>query len=172
MGPPAQQTEEPVASISRNRANGGVPTLWRSILACMAAVLLLLLGSLGWVQAASPHMAIHLRAPSGPHTIAVGKTVTLHLTVSGIHLDAQHIGKRAWDHQGHIQLYVDRIPRNAYTRPSLQHWLASVGATTVSLRLSKGIVGTIGRHHIIGALARNDNVLYRVPPAIFTVIVR
>lgn len=161
-----------MSDIFTERAYSVVSRMARHLLAGLAVAVLLLAGRLSSVHAASSHMAIHLRPSSGPHAISLGKTVTLHLTVSGIHLEVQHIGKRASDHQGHIQLYLDRIPRRAYTRPSLQHWLASVGATTVSLRLSKGIVGTIGTHHILAALARNDNVLYRVPPAIFTVWVR
>lgn len=161
-----------MSGISRNREYAPVNRLATRCAASLAVVLLLLAGSQGWVQAASPHMAIHLRPSSGPHTIAAGKTVRLYLTVSGIHLDVRHIGKRASGHEGHIQLYLDRIPKRAYAKPSLRHWLASVGATTVSLRLTRGIVGTTGSHRIIAALARNNNVLYRVQPATFKVLVR
>lgn len=158
--------------ISRRGATEESRAMLRFLTTGITAVLVVLASCGSAIGAASKPMAIQMRPSGGPHVIPAGKTVTLHLTVSGIHLDVQHIGKRAQDHEGHIQLYLDRIPKHAYTKPSLQHWLASVSATTVSLRLSRGVVGTTGNHRIIAALARNDNVLYRVPPATFTVIVR
>lgn len=161
-----------MSEISPQSTSPAVRRPARHLVAGLAVALLLLAASLSPAHATSSHMTIQLRPSSGPHTIRLGKTVTLHLTVSGIQLNAQHIGKRARDHQGHIQLYLDRIPRSAYARPSLQHWLASVAATTVSLRLTRGIVRTTGRHRIIAALARNNNVLYGVPAATFTLRIR
>lgn len=161
-----------MSDIVTSRANGTGRAMSRPLVIGVMTAMLILAGWGSRADAATHPRAIHVRPSSGPHVLRVGGTVTLHLTVSGIHLDAQHIGKRSRDDQGHIQLYLDRIPGSAYTKPSLQHWLASVGATTVSLRLTRGIVGTTGSHQIIAALARNDNVLYRVQPATLKVLVR
>src|SRR5947208_5177259 len=90
--------------------------------------------------------------------------VTFQLRVKGLVLDATHMGKANVRGHGHIQLYVDGIPTDAYVRKDLkQHWLASLAATTLSLNLSPALVGGRGKHRIIVALAQNNDVLYRAP---------
>ena len=99
-----------------------------------------------------------------PTTVTRKNTsVTFHLAVKGIVLDTAHMGKANVRGHGHIQLYVDRIPGDAYTRSDLKHWLASLPETTFALNLPPTLVGGPGKHRIIVALAQNDGVLYRAP---------
>ncbi len=102
---------------------------------------------------------------SGKHTI-----VTFHLQASGITLDITNMGKASIAGHGHFQIYVDRIPNDAYAKKDLNHsWLASLTATTVSLNLAPALIGGRGTHKIIVALARNDYVLYKVATASVTI---
>ena len=98
--------------------------------------------------------------------------VTFRLRVKGIVLDAVHMGKANVAGHGHIQLYVDKVPTDAYARKDLQHWLASLATTTLTLNLAPAIVGGAGKHKIIAALAQNNGVLYRVPTASVTITVK
>jgi hypothetical protein len=87
-------------------------------------------------------------------------------------LDATHMGKANVGGHGHIQLYLGRIPSNAYVRKNLtQHWLGAVAATTVTINLAPALVGGAGKHRLIVALARNNDVLYHVPVASTTITV-
>lgn len=129
----------------------------------------------GQAAPAAPRPAMRVSILSfSPTTITTGKaTVTLHLRVSGIVLDAVHLGKANIAGRGHLQLYVDTIPTDAWTKKDLQHtWLASLSATTLSLNLPPALVGGAGKHTIIVALARNNCVLYRTPAARVTITVK
>src|SRR5437899_1811554 len=67
------------------------------------------------VQAApAPSMAIQVLPKTGPSTITKPQAVKFVLKVSGIQLDATHMGKKNVAGQGHIQIYVDKIPADAY----------------------------------------------------------
>jgi hypothetical protein len=128
-------------------------------------------------HAASRHprasMSVAIVSVSPTLVTAKHATVTFRLRVTGIVLDAVHMGKAHVAGHGHIQLYVDAIPRDAYTHKDLQrHWLASLATTTLTLNLSPAIVGGAGKHRIFAALAQNNNVLYRVPVASFTITVK
>ena len=110
--------------------------------------------------------------PSPTTVTAKHATVTLHLRVNGIVLDAAPMGKANVRGHGHIQLYVDKIPSDAYVRKDLtQHWLASLSATTIALNLSPSLVGGPGKHRIIVALAQNNYVLYKESSAAVTITV-
>jgi hypothetical protein len=98
--------------------------------------------------------------------------VTFHLSVKGMVLDGLHMGKVNVSGHGHIQLYVDKVPSDAYARKDLQHWLASLATTTLTLNLSPAIVGGTGKHKIIVALAQNNGVLYSAPTASITITVK
>ena len=99
-------------------------------------------------------------------------TVTFHLRVKGLVFDAAHMGKANVRGHGHIQLYADKIPSDAYVRKDLtQHWLASLAATTIALNLSPPLVGGPGKHRIIVALAQNNYVLYKESSAAVTITV-
>ena len=118
----------------------------------------------------TPRMSVTIVSVTPTTVTAKHATVTFHLRVKGLVLDATHIGKANVRGRGHIQLYVDRIPTDAYARKDLkQHWLASLAATTIALNLSPTLVGGMGKHRIIVALAQNNGVLYRVPTAAISI---
>jgi hypothetical protein len=121
----------------------------------------------------TPKMSVTIVSVKPTTVTGKNTTVTFHLRVKGIVLDAMHIGKANVRGHGHIQVYVDSIPKDAYVRKNLkQHWLASLAATTIALNLSPMLVGGRGKHRIIVALAQNNSVLYRVPPARVTITVK
>jgi hypothetical protein len=121
----------------------------------------------------TPKMSVTIVSVKPTTVTGKNATVTFHLRVKGIVLDAMYIGKANVRGHGHIQLYVDSIPKDAYVRKDLkQHWLASLAATTLSLNLSPALVGGRGKHRIIVALAQNNSVLYHVPPASTTITVK
>jgi hypothetical protein len=125
------------------------------------------------LAAAKPSMSVKIVAVS-PTTITTKKaTVTFHLRVSGFVLDAVHMGKANVAGRGHFQLYVDKIPTDAWVKKDLQHnWLAALAATTISLNLPPALVGGVGKHKIIVALAQNNYILYKVPTASITITVK
>jgi hypothetical protein len=130
-----------------------------------------LLSANGTALAASS-MSVHLLPSSGPTTVALNKVVTLRLKASGITLDAVHIGKAPKNGVGHFQIYLDKIPADAYAKKDLNSsWLAAVAAPVIPLKLAKGMV-TRGKHKLIVALAKNNYVLYRVPTASLSVTVK
>lgn len=135
-----------------------------------AALLFPLIGNSPVVRAATPSMSIKIVSVS-PTTVTGKKAgVTFHLLVKGMVLDAVHMGKANVRGHGHIQLYVDKIAVDAYVKKDLQHnWLASLAATTISLNLSPTLIGGVGKHKIIVALAQNNYILYRVPAAAITI---
>jgi hypothetical protein len=75
--------------------------------------------------------------------------------------------------EGHYHFYVDCIPSNGYSVANLGGcWSGAAANTDATFDLSKSPrkVG-VGTHVLLIALARNDHVLYPVPPAsiVFTV---
>lgn len=140
-----------------------------------AAILTSCLVPLG-AQAASARaqsMNIQVLAATGPRSISKPRNVTFHLKTVGIRLDARHMGKANKSGYGHIQVYLDKIPTDAYSKKDFKHnWLAAVATPTFSLRLSKATLHGAGKHKIIVALAKNSDVLYRAPTASFTITVK
>ena len=122
-----------------------------------------------------PKRAMSVTVVSVKPTTVTAKhaTVTFHLRVKGIVLDATHMGKANVRGHGHIQLYANSVPKDAYVRKDLkQHWLASLAATTIGLNLLPTIVGGRGKHRIIVALAQNNGVLYKAPSAAVSITVK
>ena len=124
-----------------------------------------------------PNPAMSVRVVSVTPTTVIRKnpTVTfrLQLRVKGIVLDRTHIGKANVRGHGHLQVYVDRIPADAYVRRDLkQHWLASLAGTNLRITVPPTLVGGRGTHRLIVALAQNNSVLYRVPTASSTITVK
>jgi hypothetical protein len=116
-----------------------------------------------------PAMSVRILSVK-PATVTKKKaTVTFHLRVKGLVFDTAHMGKANVRGHGHLQLYVDRIPGDAYARNDLKYWLASLAETTIALNLPPTLVGGPGKHRIIVALAQNDDVLYRAPVASITI---
>jgi hypothetical protein len=125
-------------------------------------------------SAVSRHgMHVSVLPKIGPRTIRPGGIISFYLRVRGIHL-VPRFGTHPITGAGHLQLYLDGIPTDAYRRADLQHhWLASVAATTFRLRFPLAIVdGRRGHHTVLIALAEANNVLYRVPASRVTITVR
>jgi len=100
-------------------------------------------------------------------------TFRLQLHVRGIVLDPRHIGKANVRGQGHVQVYVDRIPADAYVRRDPKRWLgAPLAGTTLRITVPPTLIGARGTHRLIVALAQNNSVLYRVPAASTTITVK
>ena len=125
--------------------------------------------------AAKPSMGVTILAVTPTTVTRNNPTVTfrLQLRVKGIVLDPRHIGKANVRGHGHIQVYVDRIPSNAYVRRNLkQHWLASLAGKTLRITVPPALLGARGQHRLIVALAQNNSILYRVPAASATITVK
>jgi len=100
--------------------------------------------------------------------------LTINLKVTGVALDIQDIGRLPRNGQGHVQVYLDRIPAAAYQRPYLKFpWLFLVASPSVNFRLPKTVAfARPGPHRFLLALAKNNDVLYRVPAASVSFILR
>jgi hypothetical protein len=102
----------------------------------------------------------------------LNKVITLRLQASGITLDAAHIGKAPKNGVGHFQIYLDKVPADAYAKKDLKsNWLAAVAAPVIPLKMAKGMI-KLGKHKIIVALAKNNYVLYRLPTVSLSITVK
>lgn len=120
-----------------------------------------------------PHPSIRLLSPTGPVTVKRNGQIPLALEVRGVDMNPAAMGRKAVPGQGHIHLYVDCLPPDAYTAPDLGRCWAGAEATTAPIfNLAKSAVKVnSGTHLLLIALAQNNHTLYRVPAAelIFTV---
>jgi hypothetical protein len=133
-----------------------------ALLAAIVAAALVPFAGTAFASPPSPPPTVSILSPHSPLTIAINKSLTLKLKVTGITLSAAHIGKKASGKEGHIQVYLDAIPKDAYKKADLkQHWLASVAATSFPMKLTSGVLGgKKGSHKLLVALAKNNNILY------------
>jgi hypothetical protein len=122
---------------------------------------------------AAPAMRIKSVSAS-PHVVIREGIVTFRVTVAGLKLDIRHMGKKAVAGHGHLQYYLDRVPSDAYSRVDRKSpFLAAVATPLFSFNLRASPVKiSRGTHRIIVALARNNDVLYRVPTKPITIVVR
>jgi hypothetical protein len=120
-----------------------------------------------------PSVRLALLASSGPHIIRTGTLLTFHLRVSGVILDPEHIGDPAIPGHGHIQIYLDGIPADAARHVDLHGIVAVAASPSFSLGFTRRWLQLhVGGHRFLIALARNDDVLYPLPPAVFRMTVR
>jgi hypothetical protein len=137
------------------------------------------------ILAVLPSIVVHAAVPGAtalsvkiislkPTTVtAKHSVVTFRLRVQGMTLDAKHIDRKNIVGHGHVQLYVDKIPSDAYRNKDLKHhWLASLAASGFQLNLSPVVLGGTGKHIIFVTLAQNDDVLYRIPTASSSITVK
>jgi hypothetical protein len=146
----------------------------KRLLTSLGAVTIFLGGLLSTNGAAlaASSMSIKLLPSSGPTTVSLNKVITLRLKASGIALDAAHIGKAPKNGAGHFQIYLDKIPADAYAKKDLKsNWLAAVAAPVIPLKMAKGMI-KLGKHKIIVALAKNNYVLYRLPTVSLSITVK
>jgi hypothetical protein len=124
---------------------------------------------------AKPRMGVTIVAVTPKTVIRTNRSVTfrLQLHVRGIVLDPRHIGKANVPGRGHVQVYVDRIPADAYVRRDAKHWLgAPLAGTTLRITVPPTLIGARGTHRLLVALAQNNSVLYRAPAASATITVK
>ena len=125
--------------------------------------------------APKPSMGISIVSLTPKTVIRKNRSVTfrIQLRVKGIVLDPRHIGKANVRGHGHVQVYVDRIPSDAYVRRNPMRWLgAPLAGTTLRITVPPTLIGARGTHRLIVALAQNNSVLYRVPAASATITVK
>jgi hypothetical protein len=122
-----------------------------------------------------PSMGVTIVAVTPKTVIRTNRSVTfrLQLHVRGIALDPRHIGKANVPGRGHVQVYVDRIPADAYVRRDAKRWLgAPLAGTTLRITIPPTLIGARGTHRLLVALAQNNSVLYRVPAASVPITVK
>jgi hypothetical protein len=122
-----------------------------------------------------PSMGVTIVSLTPRTVIRKNRSVTfrIQLRVKGIVLDPRHIGKANVRGHGHVQVYVDRIPSDAYVRRNPTRWLgAPLAGKTLRITVPPTLIGTRGTHRLIVALAQNNSVLYRVPAASATITVK
>src|SRR5690349_7641286 len=92
---------------------------------------------------------------------------TLVAQVQGIQLSYNHIGKRPVSGEGHIQYYLDHIPKDAWSRVDLSRgYIGAAGTPTITLGLNRAPVRfSPGKHHVLAALAKNNRILYPATPS-------
>jgi hypothetical protein len=125
--------------------------------------------------APKPSMGVSIVALTPRTVIRKNPFVTfrIQLRVKGMVLDPRHIGQANVRGRGHIQVYVDRIPSNAYVRRNPTHWLgAPLAGKTLRITVPPALIGSRGKHKLIVALAQNNSILYRVPTASTTITVK
>lgn len=123
--------------------------------------------------AAGPAMRI-TKLTAKPRTVRKSGLISFTVTVRGIKLNFKDIGKAAVPGEGHVQYYLDHVPKDAWTRRDVHHtFLAAAGTPVAIMRFSHmAIKVSPGRHKILAALARNDDILYHAPVASVTIQVK
>jgi hypothetical protein len=121
-------------------------------------------------------MSVAIASVTPTTVIRQNASVTFHLQlrVQGITLDPKNIGKANIPGHGHVQVYVDSIPKDAYARKDPKHWLgAPLAGRTIRITVPPALIGSRGQHRLFVALAQNNWVLYRgVPAASRTITVK
>lgn len=120
-----------------------------------------------------PGPSVSILSPTRPVTVTrKHPAVTFRVKVVGLRLSAAHMGKKPVKNEGHLQVYADRIPADAYKKKDFRTtWLAALAARKFPLKLATPIL-TKGRHKILIALAQDNYVLYKANTASVTVIVK
>jgi hypothetical protein len=107
------------------------------------------------------------RLTATPRVVGLSHLITFTVAVRGIRLSYGDMGKPPVVGEGHLQYYLDRIPRDAWVRPDVHRtFLAAVGTPITVFRFSHTAVRVDpGKHVILVALAKNNYVLYHSPIA-------
>jgi hypothetical protein len=117
-------------------------------------------------------LSVSVLRSTGPRVLSVKVPVmTIHLAVRGLHLDARHMGGKSVAGHGHIQVYIDRIPTNAYKTMDLKGVVANVATPLFSVGFTpKMLKSEAGKHRLMVTLAKNNYVLYHTPPRVISVV--
>ena len=153
-----------------------------SVPAALCLTMGLMLTSIGPHTLAAPaqtsRTSIQVLKTSGPHEIseAPHNNISFHFHVSGLTYGPNY-GPKSGNKpgQGHIEMYIDRLPRDAYDRVDLVNLFndgirsldsVSIGVDDAYIKILKG------HHTLLIVLARNDDVLYKVKPVRFPLLIK
>lgn len=118
-------------------------------------------------------MGIQILSPTQSVMVGQNGRFLVRVKITGMVLDEYRIGRRNIPGHGHYHFYVDCIPPDAYDRADLGGcWAGALTSTSAYFDLTRSQVKVSGGTHLLlVALAQNDHVLYKVPPAgvVFTV---
>jgi hypothetical protein len=142
---------------------------------CSAALMAgLLFSQCGVDSHASSSKMLITKLTALPRVVRIDARITFVVSVQGIRLSFRDIGKSPAAGEGHLQFYLDRIPTDAWTRRDVRHtFLAAVGTPIAIFRFKYAAIKVSpGKHRVLVALAKNNNVLYHVPVASVTIWVK
>jgi hypothetical protein len=120
-----------------------------------------------------------LESKSGPHSISLkSELVTFYFKIHGIKFSSKYPGKNVKGH-GHIQIYLDSVPSDAYSKRDLKHLVSrnvppKVGryAYAVTIEFDDAWIKEFaGQHTLLIGLAKNNEVMYHAPVASFALSV-
>jgi hypothetical protein len=119
-------------------------------------------------------MSIKVLAVTGPHVITKnGQLIAVRVRFTGIVMDPLHIGQKSVVGHGHMQVYLNRIPSSAYKYAAPADVVVNATTSTFNFALSPHWrKAARGHHRFLVALARNDNILYRVNAGSFSLTVK
>jgi hypothetical protein len=119
-------------------------------------------------------MSVKALSVIAPKTITKkNQAITVAVRVKGLALDPTHIGRKSLARHGHMQIYLDRIPNAAYKQGNLADVVAIAAGPIFTFVLSpQWKAKAHGRHTYLIALAQNNEVLYNVKAASFTLTVK
>lgn len=141
---------------------------------CLAGVLAGTVGTMGSHAAGNkPSMSISILAPKSAISAVPGGWVSMNVKVTGVAISKRTIGRKPKAGQGHIQIYLDRIPAAAYTTTTGKNLVLTIGTPKISFKISRQWASLHqGQHRFILALAKNNDVLYHAPTASIAVTVK
>jgi len=117
---------------------------------------------------------VYILDPTHSVVVQPGGKIHLRLKITELQMAPNEMGRPNVPAEGHYHFYVDCIPPNAYYVANLAGcWAGASASLNAVFDLSTSHVKVeSGTHVLLVALARNDHILYRVPPAalVFTVV--
>jgi len=125
-------------------------------------------------------MTLAVQSKSGPHSISSQKDlVTFYFKITGLTMDTHYPGKSVTGH-GHVQIYLDKVPSDAYKKKDLHHLAnadvpGKTGKNTYAVSIefdSAWIKEHKGQHVLRVGLAANSMVMYHVPIVSFNLDVK
>lgn len=140
-----------------------------------ALVVVTVASALAWA-AGTPSISFK---SGGPHTItapklgctkhsSVGK-MNFTLRVSGMRMSSAMKTKKAKPGQGHVQVYIDKVPADATRRFDKSHWIQSTPLSSFPVCLPRPFLANKqGKHTLYFELGKTNSSLYSSKPATFT----
>ncbi len=129
-------------------------------------------------EASSTTPRVQVLKKSGPHAISKypHNYINLYFHVKGLKYGAKYgPGAKPKAGQGHIEIYMDSIPRDAYHKVDVRHafnyHIQSLRQVTIEPN-NPWINLYQGKHTLLIVLAKNNDVLYPIRPVKFSLNVK